>query len=202
MKLPFLICIALLTPLVGPIAAQQMTSVAAGPSHPVERVAAPTASDYVICPEDQLQVSVWKEPSLSGTLPVRPDGKISLALIGDFTAAGFTPLQLSEEIRKRLGKFVTDPSVTVTIVTVHADKVYLLGEVGHVGPVIFASNMNPLQAIAAGGGLTPYASAKRIYILRTKDGKQEKIPYNYKKALKDGDQQGVALLPNDTIVVP
>jgi polysaccharide export outer membrane protein len=163
----------------------------------------PTISaDYVIAPEDSVEVTVWKEPTLSGTFPVRPDGRISLALLGDIPASGFTPTQLGDDITTRLKKYVNDPRVTVTIMGVHVDKVFLLGEVTHVGPVPISPGMTPLQAISAAGGLTPYANGKRIYVLRKDKGQEKKIPFNYKKALKDGDEQGVTLLAGDTIVVP
>ncbi len=157
---------------------------------------------YVIEPEDTIEVTVWKEPVLSGSFPVRPDGRISLALLGDLPAAGYTPMKLADEITERLKKYVTDPRVTVTVLTVHVDKVFLMGEVGKVGAVPLTPGMTPLQAIAAGGGLGPYANGKRMYILRTVAGKPVKIPFNYKKALKNGNEQGVTLLPNDTIVAP
>jgi polysaccharide export outer membrane protein len=158
--------------------------------------------DYVLAPEDSLQITVWKEPALSGTLPIRPDGMITLALVGDLRAAGFTPMALSGEIATRLKKFVNDPSVTVTVLGVHVDKVFMLGEIGHVGAIPLTPGLTPLQAISDAGGLTPYANAKHIYILRKLGGQQKRIPYNYKKALKTGDEQGVSLLPGDTIVIP
>ena len=93
--------------------------------------------------------------------------------------------------------------VTITVLTVNSKHFYLLGEVAKTGSQPLTPGITPMQAIAAAGGLTPYANGKRIYILRTSvDGKQEKIPFNYKKAIKDGNQQGVTLQPNDTIVVP
>jgi len=163
----------------------------------------PAASpSYIISQDDNIQVTVWKEPSLSGSFPVRPDGMISLALVGDIPAAGSTPMQLGAVIATRLKKYVDDPLVTVTVLAVRVKQVFLIGEVGHVGAVPITPDMTPLQAIAAAGGLTPYANAKRVYILRTANGKETKIPFNYKKALKDGNEQGVELVPGDTIVVP
>ncbi len=145
---------------------------------------------------------VWREPGLSGSFPVRPDGMISLALIGDLQASGFTPMHLSEDVAQRLKKFVNDPSVTVTVLGVHPKEIFLLGEVSRVGALPLTDDMTPLQAISAAGGLSPFAKAKRIYILRTEQGRQRKIPFDYKKAIKDGNQQGVSLSPGDTIVVP
>src|ERR1019366_58576 len=153
--------------------------------------------------EDAIQVSVWKEPSLSAlTLPVRPDGKITLPLVGDIAAAGFTPMQLAADITNRLKQFVTDPTVDVTVLAVNSKRVFMIGEVGHVGPLAISPGMTILQAIATAGGLTPYANKKHIYILRGEPGKQEKIPFDYTKAVKKGDMQGVSLVPGDTIVVP
>jgi polysaccharide export outer membrane protein len=160
------------------------------------------AAHYIIGPEDTLQVAVWKEPTLSGTFPVRPDGMISLVLVGDLKAAGRTPMQLGDDITLKLKKYLQEPSVSVVVLAVNSQRIYLMGEVGHVGPVPLAAGMTPLQAIAAAGGLSPFANSKKIYILRSEAGKQQKIPFNYKQALKGDDTQSVKLQPGDTIVVP
>lgn len=173
---------------------------------PAMEAAAPrnagSAADYVIGPSDSLEVSVFKEPTMSGTLPVRPDGMISLALVGDLQAAGLTPMKLSDVITERLRKFINDPSVTVTVLSVNSKHIYLLGEVAKPGEMPLTPGITPLQALASAGGLTQFANGKRIYILRTVAGKQLRIPFDYKKAIKDGNQQGVTLAPGDTIVVP
>lgn len=164
--------------------------------------AAGVSSTYIIRPQDSLEINVWKEPGLSGTLPVRPDGMISLSLLGDLPASGLTPMQLGADITTRLKKFINDPSVTVTVLGIHAQQIYLLGEISHIGPIPYTPEMTPLQAISVGGGLSPFANSKKIYILRGEQGKQKKIPFDYKKAIKDGNQQGISLMPGDTIVVP
>jgi polysaccharide export outer membrane protein len=156
------------------------------------------SSNYVIGADDSIQVDVWKEPNLSAKLPVRPDGKISLPLVGDIPAAGFTPMQLAADITTRLKQYVTNPVVNVDVLEVNSKRVFLIGEVMHTGPIAITPGMTVLQAIAAGGGLTPYANRKHIYILRG----SEKVPFDYTKALKKGDMQGVSLVPSDTIVVP
>lgn len=156
---------------------------------------------YIIGTEDTLQITVWKEPTLSGSIPVRPDGMISMVLVGDLQAAGRTPMQLADDITVKLKKYIQDPNVSVLVMGVNSQKVFMVGEVNHVGPVQLTGGMTTLQAIAAAGGLTPYANAKKIYILRGDSGKQEKIPFNYKQALK-GESQGAPLKPGDTIVVP
>jgi polysaccharide export outer membrane protein len=159
------------------------------------------ASRYIIGPEDSLQVTVWKEPTLSGNFPVRPDGMISLVLVGDLPAAGLTPMALSNDITQRLKKYIQDPVVTVAVLGVNSQRIFLVGEVGKVGPVMLTPGMTPLQAIVSAGGLSQFANSKRIYILRIVAGKQQKIPFNYKQALK-GENTGMTLLPGDTIVVP
>jgi polysaccharide export outer membrane protein len=159
------------------------------------------AARYIIGPEDSLQVTVWKEPTLSGTFPVRPDGMISLVLVGDLPAAGQTPMALSNDITQRLKKYIQDPVVTVSVLGVNSQRIFMVGEVNKVGPVMLTPGMTPLQAIVSAGGLSQFANSKRIYILRTVAGKQQKFPFNYKAAVK-GENTGITLLPGDTIVVP
>jgi polysaccharide export outer membrane protein len=126
---------------------------------------------------------------------------ISLNLVGDVRAAGLTPMALSADITQRLKKYIQDPVVTVVVLGVNSQRIFTVGEVNRVGPLMMTPGMTTLQAIVSAGGLTQFANSKRIYILRTVAGKQEKIPFNYKQALK-GENQGVPLLPGDTIVVP
>jgi polysaccharide export outer membrane protein len=161
-----------------------------------------TDPDYRIGPDDSLQITVWKEPTLSGAFLVRPDGMISLVLLGDVRAAGLTPMQLASDLTERLKKFLQDPLVAVTVVAANSQRIYVLGEVQRVGPIEMSTSMSPLQAIAAAGGLTPYASQKKIYILRGPAGRQKKIPFNYKSALKGNPSSSVTLMAGDTIVVP
>lgn len=177
-----------------PLAAPAQAAMSANPT--VE------PSTYIIGPEDVLQVTVWKEPTLSGTFPVRPDGMISMVLLHDVRAAGLTPMQLSANLTEQLKKYIQDPLVTVLVAAINSQRVFIVGEVGHVGPIPLTPDMSPLQAIAAAGGLTPYAKSKHIYILRGPQGKQQKIFYNYKEALRGEGKQDVVLLPGDTVVVP
>ena len=177
---------------------------AAPAAAPVATPSGPPAVDasYVIGPEDVLQVTVWKEPTLSGPVPVRPDGMISMVLLGDVKAAGLTPTQLSANLTTQYKKYIQDPLVTVLVQQVNSQRIFVVGEVGHVGAIALTPGMTPLQAIASAGGLTPYAHKKSIYILRGPQGKQEKIPFDYKAALRGDNPQNVTLLPNDTVVVP
>ena len=160
------------------------------------------SSNYRLAPDDSIQITVWKEPQLSGTYPVRPDGMISMPLLNDVHAAGLTPMELSNQMTEALRKYIQDPLVTVSVVAANSQKVYVLGEVQHVGPVEMSSGMTPLQAISAAGGVTPYAKEKDVYILRGPAGHQKKIPFNYKKALKGDPNSSAALVAGDTIVVP
>jgi polysaccharide export outer membrane protein len=127
---------------------------------------------------------------------------ISMALIGDLKAAGRTPMQLASDITAKLKKYIQDPNVSVVVMSDTSQRIFLVGEVGHVGPIPMTPGMTPLQAIAAGGGLSPFAKSKKIYILRNEGGKQQKIPFNYKEALKGENSQDISLKPGDTIVVP
>jgi len=196
---------------------QQLQSAAATTQAPAPAASAQTSTDatqkvaqadksdtahYVIGAEDTLQITVWKEPTLSGTVPVRPDGRISMVLLGDLPAAGMTPMHLAADISQRLKKYIQDPSVSVVVLAVNSQRVFIIGEVGHVGAVSMTAGMTPLQAIAAAGGLSPFAHSKSIYILRGTGAAQKKIPFNYKKALKGDDKQDVSLKSGDTIVVP
>jgi polysaccharide export outer membrane protein len=157
---------------------------------------------YVIGPADVLSITVWKEPALSETIPVRPDGMVSMALLGDLQAAGFTPMQLTEDVTNRLKHFVQDPRVSVVVTAVNSQRVFLLGEIAHAGPVPLTPGMTALQAISTGGGLTQFANVKKIYVIRDENGKQEKIAVKYKQALRGDTNENVVLRSGDTIVVP
>lgn len=157
---------------------------------------------YVIGSADVLTVTVWKEPTLSGPVLVRPDGMISMPLLGDVQASGMTPLQLADLITTKLKKFVQDPNVSVVISAIHSKVVYLLGEVAKKGPVEMTSDMTLLEAISSAGGLTDFANTKKMYILRNESGTHQKIPVHYKEALKGDSALNLVLKPGDTIVVP
>ncbi len=159
-------------------------------------------ADYVIGADDTLRITVWKEPDMSVTLPVRPDGKISVPLLDDVPAAGLTPMQLGLSIKDKLKKYLSDPRVTVVVTAMNSQRIYVLGEVTHTGAMPLMPNMTVLQALSS-AGFTQFANLKAIYLLRTQDGRQTKMPFNYKEAIKGrGTQQNITLKPGDTIVVP
>jgi polysaccharide export outer membrane protein len=159
-------------------------------------------STYVIGREDLIEVSVWKEADLSASFPVRPDGNISMPLLHDVPAAGLTPMQLAADISERLKKFIQNPQVSVVVKAVNSQRVFLLGEVTHPGPVNLTAGMTVLQALSAAGGLTQFSNSKRAYVLRNEQGVQRKIAFNYKDALKGVTDQNIILKAGDTIVVP
>ena len=172
---------------------------------PAATAQAPEASsdsDYVIGADDQLRITVWKEQDLSETLPVRPDGKISMPLLNDVQAAGLTPLQLKDSITEKLKKFIADPRVTVVVTAMNSRRIFVSGEVVHSGPMALLPHMTILQALSQ-AGFTQFANVKRIYLLRTENGKQEKIPFDYKDVIKGNHpEQNIQLRPGDTVVVP
>jgi polysaccharide export outer membrane protein len=190
-----------------PAAARQQTGSAPAPASAnsgggsAAPAPASTDSNYVIGAQDVLDISVWKEEQLTKTVPVRPDGKISMPLLNDVQAAGLTPTQLATQITESLKKFVTDPQVTVIVREINSQRVYLLGEVTRAGAYPLLPNMTVLQALSSAGGFTQFANLKKIYVLRVENGKQEKFPFNYKHALESPDQN-ILLKAGDTIVVP
>ena len=160
-------------------------------------------SEYVIGASDVLTVTVWKEPTLSGQILVRPDGMISLALLGDVRASGLTPLDLADQISQKLKKYYQDPKVSVVVAQIHSKLVFLIGEVNKKGPVEMTSGMTLLEAVSSAGGLTDFANTKKIYLLRNQEnGSQIRIPVHYKEALRGDSNYNLALRSGDTIVVP
>jgi len=162
-------------------------------------------NSYVIGADDVLAINVWKEPEVSRSVPVRSDGKISLPLVGELTAGGETPLQLEQEIAKRLANFISEPEVTVIVQDSKSQRINILGMVMRPGAYLLTGSATTvLDAIAMAGGFKDFAKQKAIYVLRQNpDGTQKRIPFNYKEVIKGHDpDQNVRLLPRDTVVVP
>jgi polysaccharide export outer membrane protein len=175
------------------------TGSAAPDSKAARSVAGPS---YVIGPEDTLYISVWKEPDLTNTLPVRADGMISMPLLNDVQASSLTPMQLAASITEKLKKYVADPHVTVVVTQMNSQRVYVTGEVLHSGAMNLTPDMTVLQALAT-AGFTQFANTKGIYVLRAENGQQKRYPVNYKRLIKgEAGQQNITLKPGDTIVVP
>lgn len=188
------------------MAVSQNAAPAANSPAPAATASAPagnsTGPEYVIGPDDVLHIAVWKESDLTATLPVRPDGMISLPLLNDVQAAGMTPMQLAGSLTEKLRKYLADPRVTVVVTQINSKRIYMVGEVAHTGAMPMLPNMTVLQAIST-AGLTQFANTKKIYVMRNEDGKQVKMPVNYHKLVKGQDtDHNYVLRPGDTVVVP
>jgi polysaccharide biosynthesis/export protein len=160
-----------------------------------------SSGGYVLGPSDVVHVAVWKEPDLSQTAVVRPDGKISLPLVGEIILAGSTVPEAQTIVADRLRSLLTSPQVTITVTEIHSRQVYITGEIGRPGAYPLAASMNVLQLIASAGGLTEYAHKKAIYILRA--SAKQPIHFNYSNVVRGKSQdQNVQLSPGDTVVIP
>ena len=161
----------------------------------------PSAEDYRLGPGDKLRIEVYKDNQLSQSVQVRPDGKITLPLIGDLSAVDRTPLELRDVITKQLKEYMTNPSVTVIVVEATAATAYVMGEVNRPGAVTLQGGpLTVIQALALAGGLRDFADSKNIRILRRSATAMQTIPFHYKDAIRGGAP--VFLRPGDTVVVP
>lgn len=189
-----------------------ITQHVAGESKPNQKAAQRTAvtssqappAEYVIGPTDVLDVSVWKEPDISRTVTVRPDGKISLPLVGELEASGKTPVQLQDVISQKLLHYITNPEVTVLLHDVKSGAVTIFGKVAKPGSYPLIRQMTVLDVIAEAGGFKDYAKLSQIYVLRINpDGTTVRFKFNFKEVIKGRDlSQNIVLLPRDTIYVP
>ena len=159
---------------------------------------------YVIGVGDGLDINVWKEGELSKSVAVRPDGMITLPLVGEIKAVGLTPTQLQEQLTAALSKVLSDPQVTVIVVAVNSLSFNIMGNVYKPGYYPLTRPLTILDAIGLSGGFRDFAKDKKIYILRTlADGSQKKLLFNYREVIKGKKmQQNILLQPNDVLVVP
>jgi polysaccharide export outer membrane protein len=168
----------------------------------VEQNGVSGVEEYRIGPEDILQISVWKNDSMSRTVTVRPDGMVSLPLLNDVQAAGLTPAELRGALIKRLTEYMPDPDVSVIVQDVRFFKVSVIGEVAKPGRFELKSRATVLDVLAQAGGFKDFASRSRIVILRTEGPAMKRIPFNYNKAISDGQTETFYLRPGDIVVVP
>lgn len=164
----------------------------------------PSGRGYLLQPEDVLEISVWKEEDLQSQVVVRPDGKLSFPLVGHIQAAGRTPEELEAEVVKRLNQYVPDSVVTVSVIQVKGNKVYVIGKVARPGEYPAGSYIDVMQALSKAGGPTPFAAVNDIKILRrNKEGKESAIPFRYSD-IESGKnlEQNVLLESGDVVVVP
>lgn len=204
--IPALVVAAVLCP------AQDKKTTAATDPDPRVKVAQPTGraniridnKSYVIGEADVLDIDVWKEKEISRQIPVRPDGKISLPLIGEIQASGLTPMQLQENITQDLKSYIDNPEVTVIVDNPISHQFNIVGQVARPGAYPLTEAMTVLDAIAEAGGFKDFAKQTKIYVLRPSPGGiRVRIPFNYKKVIRGANlQENVPLKPGDTIVVP
>jgi polysaccharide export outer membrane protein len=163
----------------------------------------PLPPGFVIGADDVLIVKFWADTQISGDALVRSDGRITLPLLGDVFAIGQTPEQLSEVLEKAASKFITDPDATVIVKEIRSRKVFVLGPgIARSGVVPLNTDMNVLQLIATSGGLLEYADKENIVIIRTENGRERRIKFNYNDVVKGRNvQQNILLQPNDTVLI-
>jgi polysaccharide export outer membrane protein len=167
------------------------------------RKPAKASNDYIIGVEDVIGITVWKNPELSLDIPVRPDGKISLPLIDEISAAGLTPLELKEILTARWESYLSAPEVSVMVREINSFKVYVLGEVARPGELRLKSKIRLLQAISMVGGFSTYAEKGKIVLLRDGGNTELRFEVNYNKVISGArPQDNYVLRPGDTIVVP
>jgi polysaccharide biosynthesis/export protein len=195
---------ALITPAYGQSpAAQEKKEDAKDSKAPAASSAAAEDPSYKIGAQDVLRIDVWREDQLTRTVPVRPDGKITLPLLNDVQAVGLTPMELASVIREELKKFINNPQVTVSVSEINSRRIYVNGEVNKSGAYQLLPHMTVLQALSGSGGFTAFARIKSIYVLRNENGKAVKIPFNYKEAITGKNlAQNIELQPGDVVVVP
>jgi polysaccharide export outer membrane protein len=191
----------------GRVAAQMESSnIASDGSQAQEATPVPAVQsdgDYRVGAGDSIQVYVWKEPEISTTVVVRPDGKISVPLVNDLLVTGRTPLEIKEMVAERLSPFINDPNVTITVREIRSKKVYALGMVNRTGSYQIVQPTTVLQILTEAGGLQPFAKEDSIYVLRVENGRQTKFPFRYREVVQGKNiKQNIFLQPGDTIVVP
>lgn len=181
------------------------SSLSAASLRAAEKSSLIVTKEYIIGPEDLLEITVWRNADLSKTVIVRPDGRISLPLVGDVTAVGKTPSQLTDEIATRLKDFKENPSVAIVVKEVNSYAIYVLGEVKGPGKYPLKSKTTLLQGITIAGGFTPTAARNKLVVFRFSENGagDEKIKASYDDiVLREGSQQNIELKPGDTVVVP
>jgi polysaccharide export outer membrane protein len=158
---------------------------------------------YEVQPSDILQVSVWRDPELTQQVVVRPDGGFSFPLVGEINAVGKSVEELRLELVERLGRFIPDVVVTVAVVEIRGNKIYVIGQVVRAGEFIVNPRVDVIQALSLAGGTTPFASPGDIFVLRRDNGEQRRLPFNFDAVIRGRDlDQNVLLRSGDVVVVP
>jgi polysaccharide export outer membrane protein len=199
----FLLATVALLPTQG-MAQSPSTAKTVPPARPTPAPEVTPPSDFTIGPEDVLGLVFWREPDMSGDVTVRPDGRITIPMVGEIQASGRTPVQLTSEVQKAASKFIVgDVNVVVVVRQINSRKVFVLGRVTSAKSYPIIGPLNVLQAIALAGGLTDYADPKHITIIRKENGKDRIFNFNYQDVSRGKNlQQNIELRPGDQVVVP
>jgi polysaccharide export outer membrane protein len=185
------------TPTPATPAAAAATAAAPRPTDPV------VPAGYVIGTDDVLSIVYWKDKDMSADAKVRPDGRIALPLINEVTAAGLTPGQLQAALVEESKKYMEDANISVVVREINSRKAFITGEVNKPGPYPLTSPITVMQLISMAGGLREYANTKKIMIMRSENGRQISLPFNYKDVANGKNlAQNIQLKPGDTVVVP
>ncbi|MBQ5948158.1 XrtA/PEP-CTERM system exopolysaccharide export protein [Massilia sp. ST3] len=178
----------------------------ASPAAPSQAALAPVNPDYLIGPGDSVNIIVWRNPEVSMSVPVRPDGKITTPLVEDLPAAGKTSTQLARDIEQALAKFIQQPVVTVIVTNFVGnfnEQIRVIGQAARPQALPYRRDMSLMDVLIAVGGVTEFAAGNKATIVRTVDGKQEKLPVRLDALLKDGDiSANVMMRPGDVLIVP
>jgi len=160
-------------------------------------------SEYRVNAGDNLEISVWKEEDLQREVRVRPDGMISFPLAGELAASGRTVVEITRDLEARLARYIPDLVITVTVVEVAGNQVFVIGQVARPGVFVMNPQLDVVQALSLAGGLTPFAQQKAIRILRREEGAQIAIRFDYTEVLQGRSlEQNIPLKSGDIIVVP
>ena len=190
-------------PVVPPTVTAPPATAAAASVAPVIPKGVDLPADYVIGPDDNLDVIFWRDKDMSALVSVRPDGRITLPLLNDIQAAGLTPDQLRTAVMAAATKFVEDPNVTVVVKVINSRKVFVTGMVAKPGPYPLMGPTTVMQALSVAGGIQEFADSKNILIMRNENGRPVAYRFNYKEVLKRKNlKQNIELKPGDTVVVP
>jgi polysaccharide export outer membrane protein len=175
-----------------------------GATRPTDTAA--VAPDYVIGPGDNVNILVWRNPEVSMTVPVRPDGKITTPLVEDLPASGKSATQLARDIEQALAKFIQQPVVTVIVtnfVGTYDEQIRVIGQAAKPQALAYRKGMSLMDVLIAVGGVTEFASGNRAQLIRNVDGKQEKLAVRLDDLLKSGDlSANLSMRPGDVLVIP
>ena len=190
----------------GAVACLLLLGACASPPPPPAAALAPINPDYLIGPGDSVNIIVWRNPEVSMSVPVRPDGKITTPLVEDLPAAGKTSTQLARDIEGALAKFIQQPVVTVVVtqfVGNFSDQIRVIGQAARPQALPYRREMSLMDVLIAVGGVTEFAAGNKASIVRTVDGKQEKLTVRLDDLIKDGDiSANMMMRPGDILVIP